>query len=328
MGGYCWNKRLFFATTLLAWTAIGVSLTPISLAQQAELPIPPKRNAYEALNNRGLWDGNGIEADSGLSWELLDKGNKEGKSGNKPETPKFLQPTFQELHARFNQIEAAEQARIIHPQDDPTHAVVVVTQPMVDGRGRHLGLGLYSVALRQGNSQPPQSIAELTNTPSSHRLAITGQVSAIDNAQAHKPNTAAQRLLYPHNDVTWQTQANPFNLTNPRKPTPDQKTIKIIESNGETTKVSQANSTGWYLVVKRQGVVKGIFPVVNQQPYQRQRNQRKGKPAFAVTGAQNNQPVIGLTVGKTTYIGQGQLDTPPIVAPTLSSQPMNQSYWY
>jgi hypothetical protein len=282
---------------------------------------PPKKyNTYEAFSKRGIWDYNFTDAKSGLYWQLPDKGSSEGKAGNDPETPKFLQPTFQELNLRFDQVDIGSLETITSPGDDPNHAVLMLTQPMTDITGRQLPLGMYSITLR------PISLAKTTtfDTLPQTEMMLSG---AVKKSNRPTPNQNPQRLAYPNNDLTWQTQQNPFNLSNPRRPLASETAPKVVGLSDKpqaiTTPPNNNRMAGLAMVITQQGVLKGVFPVTGQQAYIHTRHQKKAKPAFASSSlASNNQggatPTLYLTVGKVTYIASGQLSQPPVSQPTLS----------
>ncbi|MDH4379192.1 MAG: hypothetical protein QE263_04730 [Vampirovibrionales bacterium] len=218
---------------------------------------PAKRNPYEAANNRGIWDYRWTDAKSGLYWELPDKGVSDGKAGNKPQTPKFLQPTFQELNRHYSQVEAAELAQVQSPQTDKTLAVLVCHQAITDAGGRTIPVGVYAVALRWHNPQMPDASV----------------------------------------------------------PPPSMEDGKNIPSNV----LSQP-----YLVVKQQGKLLGMLPVIGSLPYTSTRQQLKGKPAFAVLaiGAQGIE--VNLVVNHTRYIAVANPAQLPVQYPSVT-QPVGET---
>lgn len=306
---------LLFITLLVSNPAFG------DVIIQEGFSPPKKYNDYEGFSKRGIWDYNFTDAKTGLYWELPDKGSSEGKAGNDPETPKFLQPTFQELNIRFDQVDISSLEKITSPGDDPNHAVLMLTQPITDITGRQLPLGMYSITLRPISLARTTSFDELPKT----EVMLSG---AVEQNEQRSVNQTPQRLAYPNNDLRWQTQQNPFNLSNPRRPLPSDTATKIVGLNDKPQPVTGTNAiagstAGLAMVITQQGVLKGVFPVTGQQAYNRTRHQKKAKPAFASSSLASNKtggvtPTLYLTVGKVTYIASGQLTQPPVSQPTLS----------
>jgi hypothetical protein len=220
---------------------------------------PARQNPYEKANDRGIWDYRWTDAKSGLYWELPDKGVSDGKAGNKPQTPKFIQPTFQELNRHYTQVEAAELAQVQSPLKDKTLAVLVCHQAITDAGGRTIPVGVYAVALRWYNPDMPQPLLQ-------------------------EAFAAAQNQNEPSSNAFSQP----------------------------------------YLVVKQQGKLLGILPVIGSLPYAATRQQQKGKSAFAVLALGPHGFEVNLVVKQTRYIAVAAPAQLPIQYPSLT-QPVGET---
>ncbi len=268
---------------------------------------PPQQNVYERTAHRGIWDYNFTDAKSGLFWTIPDSKDSTGKAGTDkypPDYPRIHYPTEMFVWATFEEVEQLEQRVILSAKNDPTRVPISITTPITDMYGRHIPVGVYAVALRQANPNPPSTIAELNQGSTSAAMPPRYHAGMYDDPSPSPPAVVqgqasanqvftTTRVVYPQHDITRQTQQNPFFLHNPRLDAGGGPAgtggYQGQNAAGVTRKGKVIPLQGNYLVIKRQGVVKGVLPVDSVQRYQPQKGQKKSKMAFAAM-SHNGQP--------------------------------------